>query len=448
MKFTKVITNVELDPKIIAKAEEKLTKVFMDLASGSSKQYGTCLGGSPFIYILTYPMIHVCSYFVSGKDNNDEPIFSVPTAGTTGKMIYWNPVFVNEHDLFGLRFFMGHEALHSWYFHTKRRGSRNPKLWNIAIDYIVNQVLMDDLTSRGCNPDEKLKASMGQFCSLKHLEDMIVNKKIPQELGDHWFYGDSKIAANLRTPEKLYDYIHALLKDNNYLPDDLEENCLDSHMPIEETEKETIKRMLYASQCAKQMAGSVPGGLEEELGELIKPKIRWQDSINLKINNVFQNKNDWTRFRSRPMFCGLLDPKKRGVGSTFCCCLDSSGSMSSEDFIYGVSQLQGLSGKSNGHIVNCDAQCYWEDLVKLNDCKKENLKNIKIKGRSGTQLSSFFSEYEKNVGECDFLIVITDGYLCDIDISEMRNPGIPVYWLITSTCNFKPPFGKLFNLRN
>jgi predicted metal-dependent peptidase len=88
-------------------------------------------------------------------------------------------------------------------------------------------------------------------------------------------------------------------------------------------------------------------------------------------------------------------------------------------------------------------------MVKLNDCKKEQLKNIKIKGRSGTQLCSFFSEYEKNVGECNFLIVITDGFLCDIDISEMRDPGIQTYWLITSNnTGFKPPFGKVFLLRN
>ena len=164
MKFTKVITNIDLDPKIVAKAEEKLTKVFMDLASGSSKQYGTCLGGNPFIYILTYPVIHVCSYFVTGKDRNDEPIFSIDTAATTGKMIYWNPEFVNKHHLFGLRFIMSHEALHSWYFHTKRRGTRNPKLWNIVIDYIVDQVLCDDLTSRGCNAGEKIKASMDNCC--------------------------------------------------------------------------------------------------------------------------------------------------------------------------------------------------------------------------------------------------------------------------------------------
>ena len=40
-------------------------------------------------------------------------------------------------------------------------------------------------------------------------------------------------------------------------------------------------------------------------------------------------------------------------------------------------------------------------------------------------------------------------YLLDTDIAEMKDPGIPVYWICTSgNSSFNPPFGKLYQLRD
>ena len=61
--------------------------------------------------------------------------------------------------------------------------------------------------------------------------------------------------------------------------------------------------------------------------------------------------------------------------------------------------------------------------------------------------SDYFADYEKHIGKCDFLIVMSDGYLMDTDIAEMKDPGIPVYWIIVSGCDFHAPFGRVFVLR-
>ena len=57
-------------------------------------------------------------------------------------------------------------------------------------------------------------------------------------------------------------------------------------------------------------------------------------------------------------------------------------------------------------------------------------------------------DYEKHIGKCDFLIIITDGFLMDEDVAGMVDPGIPVYWLITSSCSFSAPFGSVYELKN
>lgn len=227
---------------------------------------------------------------------------------------------------------------------------------------------------------------------------------------------------------------------------------VDDHMDAEGSREEIARKLAEAIENAKRMAGYVPAGLDEELGELTAPKIRWQESIRGKLKTVRQGnaKNDYTKFRTRPMFAGLLVPKRRAYTANFGCLLDCSGSMSQQDIAYGISQLQALDDKSEGWVVPADSDIYWDNIVKLKNMKKEELKKVEVVGRGGTMFGSFFEDYEKKGGgKCNFLLMITDGYLLDNDLATMKNPGIPVYWIITSeNATFKPPFGKVFYLHN
>ncbi len=65
------------------------------------------------------------------------------TLATDGKHFYYNSRFVMMLDQKELEFGFGHEVLHCVYDHMGRRDSRNPKLWNIANDYCVNNDLVD-----------------------------------------------------------------------------------------------------------------------------------------------------------------------------------------------------------------------------------------------------------------------------------------------------------------
>ena len=121
--------------------------------------------------------------------------------------------------------------------------------------------------------------------------------------------------------------------------------------------------------------------------------------------------------------------------------------MSKDDMTFGISQLIGLDDRAEGWVVPADAAVYFDQAVRIRTCNAEELSKIKAVGRGGTCFAEFFSQYEKHVGKCDFLIIITDGQLMDTDIAEMRDPGIDVYWIITSETFFQPPFGRSFQLR-
>jgi predicted metal-dependent peptidase len=220
-------------------------------------------------------------------------------------------------------------------------------------------------------------------------------------------------------------------------------------MDSEESEEKLAKRISDAMEAARKMAGHVPAALEDELGKLTAPKIRWQDIIRTRLHKARagNGRNDWTRFKSRPMFTGLLVPKRRNYYAHFGCLLDTSGSMSKDDMAFGLSQLCALDERSEGTIVPADADIYWDHATKIKKAIAEEIMKVKVMGRGGTMYAAFFDDYEEHIGECDFLIVITDGFLLDTDIANMKHPGKDVIWLITSGSAFNPPFGRAFDLR-
>jgi predicted metal-dependent peptidase len=563
MQFSRVIGKI--DPKLVDQAAEKLSQVFLELGTRYNNEHvGTGMGGDPLIFGLMYPVEHVCT-------------LNMPTAATDGKRYYWNPKFVLKQSRIGLRIICGHEAWHAIYMHPQRRGSRLPKLWNIAVDFIVNATVMDDFKARKMDPKDMFNKHLGKYMTLAQYAEMLKDPFTPvkgfedlkpgmedtnpitdlppanedreltpkemkelerREKVSKFFYADPDLDEEMRRPERIYDYLYNLLpkcpecgrigiyqmpkkgkgKDKGKgdkqdqqqgkdpgqdqgdkqeshdhgdgqpcdCPDhgqgdqqgqgqgdpngqgqggcDHDEGCgtcgggfdvfgfgstLDDHMDTEESEEKLAKRISDAMEAAKKMAGHVPAALEDELGKLTAPKVTWQDIIRTRLLKARSGngRNDWTRFRSRPMFSGLLVPKRKNYYAHFGCLLDTSGSMSKDDMAFGLSQLCSLDERSEGTIVPADAEIYWDKATKVKKATMDEISKVKVYGRGGTKYAEFFDNYQENIGTCDFLIVITDGYLLDSDVAEMKHPGIDVIWLITSGSAFKAPFGRAFDLR-
>ena len=557
MKFSKIIGKV--DPKLVSQAEDKLSRTFLELATRYDNEHvGTGMGGDPLIFGLLYPVEHVCT-------------LNMPTAATDGKRYYWNPKFILKQSGIGLRIICGHEAWHAVYMHPQRRGSRLPKLWNIAVDYIVNGTVMDDFTARKMDPKEQFTKHLGNFMTLedyaellkdpfkgenKLLDSVTSNTNAPgvelppanedreltleeqQELERRekkisFYYADPNLEEDMKKPEKIYDYLYNLLpkcpkcgsvgmynkpsSDKKDGPDkkdgkggkkgdgkgadqksqpgnngsepnnsgtnpsdhEHDSNCgcpsdqsdqsnesgcpecgggidifglggtVDDHMDTVESEEKLAKRISDAMESARKMAGYIPAALEDELGKLTAPKITWQDIIRTRLLKARSGngRNDWTRFKTRPMFSGLLIPKRKNYHANFGCLLDTSGSMSKDDMAFGLSQLQSLDERTEGTVTPADSEIYWDKSTKVKKCSQAELSKVKICGRGGTIWGEYFSDYEKHIGKCDFLIVITDGYLMLSDIAQMKHPGIDTIWLVTSGESFVPPFGRSYNLR-
>jgi len=450
MNFSKVVGKI--DPKLVKEAERKLSEVFLELSLDYNNKYvGTRLGGDPFIFSLVCPSKHIC----------DDEFMAM--AGTDGRCFYWKPSAIIKKTKLGLRLLVMHEAFHVIYSHPTRFGNKNVNLWRIAIDYIVNDLVFEDLKKRGVDdPGKMFYEGLGDFISLEKFADSLKTGNVAVSEYNSGpeapcYFAD--IALKLKTPEEVYNYLYSVIpkcskcggicgscEHCGKMPEKGE--LLDDHMKINIKDKELTKKLLDAVDLTKKMAGSLPSSIEDELGELLAPKISWQDIIRTKVCKARMGgkRNDWTRFNTRQMFNKCLVPKRKSYFINFGCLLDTSGSMSKDDIAFGISQLISIDDRGEGTIVPADAEIYWDRATKIKKCNREELSKIKIVGRGGTMFGSFFKDYKKEIGDCDFLIVITDGYLLDSDTRNMENPGVDVVWLITSDCNFDPPFGKVYKL--
>jgi predicted metal-dependent peptidase len=686
MKFNKIIG--KCDPKIVREAEDKLSAVFTELSlSYDNKSLGSLLGGSPIEFQLVYTLPHIADCLAIQADDIDKQIEAnekklaagetiaeedkIPeelkkyrqsmgkrllyTAATDGRRFYWNPEFVNKQTRIGLRLLIAHEAYHAIFLHPSRRGSRHPKLWNIAVDYRVNFSVFEDLRARDIKDYTKIFIdNMGEHIYLQEYADFLKDPFHPpprlahlnpmeslKEMADPayvnpgkdkpaMYFGDHALSDDMKRPENVYDYLLGMIpkclecgklgkypkpqemkdlekkikenekkkaaeekekqdkqdaedikngkepsskknkkkdkkdpgvscndpthnhnkpkekqKGKSDTPGDQEQgqeggtggqesgedqdgegesccgggeegqegsesagqgqpgssspgqgdpNCcggdedgneegsccgeggcktcgngdestyvdpfgigsdLDSHIDTDVSEEELAKRIHDAVEMSKRMGGKTPGLLEDELGTLMAPKITWQDIVRqaIKKKRDGYGRNDWTRPKSRPLFAGLYNPKKRSVYLNILAAIDTSGSMSKEDIAYGLSQLQVIDDKGEVSIVSLDTTVYWDSMIKVKKADAESIKMTKIVGRGGTEFSSLFNEYEEKIKDhVDLILVITDGFLYDQELSNAKKPpkGTEIIWIVTShNPNFKDPWGsRVLHLRN
>lgn len=89
--------------------------------------------------LVKYPFFGSVVASVGYKENKD-----IPTAGTDGETIYYNPEYLEGLSVEEQTFIFAHEVCHIAFNHILRSEGKNPELWNIATDGVINQFLKQD----------------------------------------------------------------------------------------------------------------------------------------------------------------------------------------------------------------------------------------------------------------------------------------------------------------
>ena len=84
--------------------------------------------------LVKFPFFGSVVANVSYEENRE-----ISTAGTDGKTIYYNPEFLEKLELNEQIFIFAHEICHIAFDHIRRSEGKDPEVWNIATDGVINQ---------------------------------------------------------------------------------------------------------------------------------------------------------------------------------------------------------------------------------------------------------------------------------------------------------------------
>ena len=130
--------------------------------------------------LVKYPFFGSVVASVGYKENKD-----IPTAGTDGETIYYNPEYLEGLSVEEQTFIFSHEVCHIAFNHILRSEGKNPELWNIATDGVINQFLKRDglkMASGGVDMAEAINYDAEQLYE-KLLQEKAIMEKNKQNAG-------------------------------------------------------------------------------------------------------------------------------------------------------------------------------------------------------------------------------------------------------------------------
>src|SRR5258708_6038620 len=296
---------------------------------------------------------------------------TVPTAATDGRDIFINERFWGELTPALRLGLMAHEVLHAALLHVPRRGTREPLLWNIAADIVVNGIIL---------------AQEGFELPAGHLRDKELEHLSVEEIY-HLLQERRKQYTSFTTAD--------LLCSNG--------PGRDGYAGLEEYWRQALQ---HAKTLAETMRhGTQSAGLERELTQMSAAQLDW-------------------RFIGQRLYLETLEGESVRVYVS----VDTSGSIGSKEISLFLGEVVGILS-AYPHLVAslyyADAACYGPYPL------TEGAEIPRPVGGAGTDFPPFFKavqeEHEQTDTHDGICIYLTDG--CGTFPQEA--PLLPYLWVLS-----------------
>ncbi|HLW03285.1 MAG TPA: VWA-like domain-containing protein [Ktedonobacterales bacterium] len=331
---------------------------------------------------------------------------TVPTAATDGRDIFLNVAFWNgltPPQRLGL---LAHEVLHAALLHVYRRGPRDPLLWNIAADIVVNGVIL-------AQPGFELPVGHLREKSLEHLSVEEVY---------HLLQAD---------PDK---YMSVLSIVDLLLPSGLDQDGT--------AQQGYWRHALQQAQTLADMLGkgNLPAGLQREMTHLSPSQLDWRSYL---WRFLVQTPTDFEAFDRRFIGQELYLETLSGTNVRVAVAVDTSGSVGGKEMALFLGEVRGILS-AYPHLV---AMLYYVDAA----CNGPHELTAQAElpapvGGGGTDFRPFFQAVldEQTNQRPALCIYLTDG----MGTFPSEAPSIPTLWVLTpgGISAQQIPFGETVRL--
>jgi predicted metal-dependent peptidase len=318
---------------------------------------------------------------------------TIPTACTNGKEIRFNPSFLDDLTDEQVTFLVAHECFHPMLEHNHRRQGRNHKKWNMAADYVINQLLIDE--------------KIGKFI-------------------DGGCYNPSIYQAGGGTSDGIYNILPDSNDGDGNEPGGTGSDLEDAPgSPAEQAQDaaEWKVKVAQAAQAAKMM-GKLSANMQRLVDETLAAKVDWRDVLRKFVEKCKTDMRSFSRPNRRFLSQGLYLPSVTGEAlGEIVVAVDCSGSISPRvinEFAAEVRMIKEDGNPSALHVIYFDAEVsHYEHFG------RDDTLHIEPHGGGGTAFSPVFRYMAERNIEPVATVFLTD--LCCNDFGPA--PDHPVLWV-------------------
>ena len=377
-----------------------------------------------------------------------------PTTATDARAFYFNPEYIASLSLEQTQFMLAHEALHCALSHFARRQHRVIHKWDLACDYAINPLLIDDGLKP---PPNALVMPMYKGMTAEEIYPLIDDDDESETLDKHAYDRDNQSrGSKSRLDEKDLDRQQ---KERQTQPDQGEgEQGKDGGEgqaqpeegggagepePLTPDEQETLsvqwqQRMAGAAQQAMQ-AGKLGGELKRLIDHLLQPQLPWRMLLARYMTALARDNYSYSRPSRREG--DFVLPSLRSRQMDLVVAIDTSGSIKDSEMEEFIDEVDALKGQVRARVtlLPCDAALCegapfrfepWEQFSRPRD----------LKGGGGTSFVPVFQWVGREGIQPDLLVYFTDAE----GEFPKQEPPYPVIWLVKGRS--KVPWGQRIQL--
>lgn len=350
--------------------------------------------------VLGHPFIGSIALNMEFKLDEDIPA----RAMTDGSTCWFKPSAIEEWTEEECLFVAAHECFHPMFEHNFRLQGRNPRKWNIAGDYVINEMLVQEKIGKmpaNCLQDSNIyNAGNGST-------DGIYN--ILPEMPDDDGSGDgigNDIKYGTGTPAE------------------------------QEAKAQEMKVKLAQAAQAAKMQGALSAGMERFVKDILKPKVPWGDVLQ---RFLVKNKTDERtfarparRFLSRGIYMPTISGEAMGEIAV---AVDCSGSITDKIIAQFSAEIRKI--KDDLMPTKIHVSYFDSTISHYESYETDDELDIKPHGGGGTAFSPIFADLLERDVEPVACVVLTDLYCNDFG----PQPEYPVLWV--STDADEAPWGEV-----
>ena len=326
----------------------------------------------------------------------------VPTAGTNGKEIIYNPDFVMALSPEERVFLLVHEAMHVALLHVVRLEGRDHRKWNCAADYVINLMLV----KRG------FKMPAGGLLDYQY--DNMTAEQVYKLLPDE-------------PPPPPMEDLMGLEGEGAGNAD-----AIQAHT---EEVQDILVRASIQSAVSGDAPGTIPNCIQIYLEELLNPRLPWNVLLRRYMTRTSKSSYSWRRPNRRYAPDHYL-PCLHGVRTGhIAIAIDTSGSVRQKDFDTFVSEIAGIIKQLKPELITLiqfDTEI--KSISRIKTVKE--LLSLTFTGRGGTRVKEVIQWIDRK--EPTVSLIFTDGELNQVP----RASKSPLIWLIHNNEKFKAESGK------